>query len=203
MKSDTPLKSAAWAAAGAALLGGGMLLGFVSAVVGGKKPGRRRKEEEPAAGALRGAATLDPISARRIDELAGAVVELQARLDGLAAPAPGAANQRLNAITERLEEIEKRVDQIATEGAGPPVDQILNAVEHMVTEKIAGLDERLTDQLQAIELLRGASAQTDVLLQKLLNAVEALGSQTEKAQSVEAEPEDESPSGPPKEYPFA
>lgn len=202
MKSDSPLKSAAWAAAGAALLGGGMLLGFVSAVVGGKRPGRRREEEQPPA-ALRGAPTLDPISARRIDELAGAVVELQARLDGIAPTAPGAAGQRLNAITERLEDLEKRVDQIATEAAGPPVDQILNAVEHMVTEKIAGLDERLTDQLQAIELLRGASAQTDVLLQKLLNAVEALGSQTEKAESVEAEPEDESPSGPPKEYPFA
>lgn len=165
-----------------------MFLGFVSALVG------RKREEDAAGRASLGPGSLDPISARRIDELAGAVVEVQARLDAVAPPV--AAPPRLDAVTARLAALEKRVEQIA---GGAPVDQILAAVEHMVSDKIAGLDERLTDQLQAVELLRSASVQTDALLQKLLYAVESLGSQTEKAAAAESE----GTPGPQKEYPAA
>ena len=184
MSKTGALKSAALAAAGAALLGGGMFLGFVSAMLRRREPGA-----EPGGGSIAGPAAPEAVSARRIDGLARSVADLERRFETAASPAPAAVADQLEAVTSRVEQLERRVEQLVTGvPAIPTVDQILTAVEQMVAAKIGGLDERLTNQVHAIEMLRNASVQTDALLHKLIHAVEALADQTvEQAEFPEAE----------------
>jgi len=167
-----PLETIAWAAAGAVLLGAGMVLGLVSAAAG------RRRERHPSAAPPQ---VPDSGLNRRVDDLATAVTGLQQRLDAVAAPL-----EKIDAVTERIGQLEKRVEQMAAEPpvAGPSIEQVLTAVEQMVATKIGGLDERLTDQVHAIELLRHASTQTDSLLQRLIQAVEGLAQQTSDVSPV-------------------
>ena len=181
MSLPSPLKNAALAAAGAALVGGGMLVGFMSAMA-------RRKQLGEAAPAI---PVPDPAMTKRVDDVARSVAELQKRLDSASPPAEAVAD-RLDTVSRRVEQLEQRVQQLVSEApAVPPVDQILAAVEHMVTTRIAGLDERLTDQVHAIDLLRTASTQTDSLLQKLIQAVESLAAQTlEKGEGELPRPRD-------------
>ena len=168
MSRRGPLETAAWAAAGAALLGGGIVLGFVSALRG------RRRESEARAPAPAGATIPDLALTRRVEELAALVAGLQRHVDSASAPV-----EKLDAVTERVAQLERRVEQIVTEiPSVPSIEQVLAAVEQMVTAKIGGLDERLTDQVHAIELLRHASTQTDALLQRLIQAVENLAEQS-------------------------
>jgi type II secretory pathway component PulM len=195
MKTTGTVKGAALAAAGAVLLGGGMFLGFVSALVRRKPEGRGPLAE--VSPALSG-----PPLAERVEELAQSVADLQKRIETAAAPKPQeeAVTEKLEAVSLRVEQLERRVEQLASEAPPiPPIDQILAAVEHMVSVKISGLDDRLTDQVHAIELLRSASTQTDMLLQKLIDAVEALGGHPAGQTEVSGEGEPEAPP----DYPIA
>jgi methyl-accepting chemotaxis protein len=160
MNRSGPLETVAWAAAGAALLGGGIFLGLLSAAF-------RRPRESSAAPAP---PLPDPALTRRVEDLATAVAGLQQRLE---AAAPAA--EKIVSVSQRVDQLERRIEQMIAEApAGPSLEQVLAAVEQMVAAKIGGLDERLTDQVHAIELLRHASAQTDTLLHRLIQAVEAL-----------------------------
>src|SRR5579884_72994 len=201
MKSYSPLRSAAWAVAGATLLGGGMLLGFASALV------RRRELGEPEKAPPGGAAALDAAYLKRIDELASAVSGIQERLERVAPYATAeTTSEKIQAVTLRVEQLERRVDQLMSEMPSvPPVDHVLAAVEHMVAAKIGGLDERLTNQVQAIELLRKASSQTDALLQKLIAAVEDLSHAAERPGRLTPQPEsgEQQLPEPPESYPIA
>lgn len=58
------------------------------------------------------------------------------------------------------------------------------AVEAMVAARLGGLDERITEQVRAIELLRDSSAETDALLERLIVAVTELAEQ--RAENVAA-----------------
>jgi methyl-accepting chemotaxis protein len=178
MSRRGPLETAAWAAAGAAILGGGLFLGFMSAMLGRRREGEA--DAEPS--------NPDPILSRRVEDLATVVSGLQQRLESAAAPV-----KKLDAITERVGQLERRVEQIVSEPpAGPSVEQVLAAVEQMVAAKIGGLDERLTDQVHAIELLRHASTQTDALLHRLIQAVESLAEQSSDLSPVLQGPRAES-----------
>ena len=184
MKTAEALKTATWAVAGAALFGSGMFLGFVSALVQRGETDESAPEGGPAPAPF---PSLGGGYSKRIDELAGAVGDLRRRVDAVSPRPPGAVGDR-DSVTLRVEQLEKRVEQLAQQAPGrPQVDEILEAVEHMVAVRVAGLDERLAEQLQAIELLRNASAQTDALLQKLIQAVDALADQAaEAAEPAEA-----------------
>jgi hypothetical protein len=171
MNRRGPLETAAFAAAGAVILGGGLFLGFVSAMLG-RRPEAEREADPPS--------VPDPILTQRVEDLATLVTGLQHRVEAAAAPA-----QKLDAITQRVNQLERRVEQIVLEApAGPSVEQVLAAVEQMVAAKIGGLDERLTDQVHAIELLRHASTQTDALLHRLIQAVESLAEQSSELSPV-------------------
>ena len=174
MNRRGPLETAAFAAAGAVILGGGLFLGFVSAMLG------RRSEGEAGEAAADPPSVPDPILTQRVEDLATLVTGLQHRVEAAAAPV-----QKLDAITQRVNQLERRVEQIVLEApAGPSVEQVLAAVEQMVAAKIGGLDERLTDQVHAIELLRHASTQTDALLHRLIQAVESLAEQSSELSPV-------------------
>ncbi len=189
-------------------MGGGIFLGLVTAAL--------RRPFEPLAPGV-APPPLDPAFQRRIEELAGAVTNLQQRFDtaeqhrsaGPPEGQPQAVTERLNEVSSRIEQLERRVEQLVSETPSlPPIDQVLAAVEHMVAVKIAGLDERLTDQVHAIELLRSASSQTDALLQKLITAVEALADQTaERMEAAEQGPAGAPAAGAPavhqRDYPIA
>jgi hypothetical protein len=178
-----------------------MLLGFASALV------RRRERGEPEKAAAGGAGALDAVYLKRIDELASAVAGIQERLDRAAPyPATESTSEKIQAVSLRVEQLERRVDQLISEMPSvPPVDHVLAAVEHMVAAKIGALDERLTNQVQAIELLRKASSQTDALLQKLIAAVEDLSHAAEQPGRPTLQPEsgERQPPEPPENYPIA
>ena len=194
-----PLRSVAWVMGGAVLLGSGMVLGFISALV-------RQKRGEDAAAPASPPATASPVTDQkflsRIDDLAQAIADLQTRSEIAAPPPPQAVHDKLDAVSLRVEQLERRVEQLVNEApATPPIDQVLAAVEQMVAAKIGGLDERLSDQVHAIDLLRNASTQTDALLQKLLHAVQVLAEQTaEKMEPGQPEPP---PAAPQHDYPIA
>jgi hypothetical protein len=119
---------------------------------------------------------------KRIDALARAVDSFERRLETAAEdrhrPVESTA-RRLDALSLRVGELESRVEQLLdASAAAPRPDQVLDTVEHLVAARVDGLDQRLNDQLNAIELLRNASAQTDFLLQELISAVEALSEQS-------------------------
>ena len=168
MKVTDILKSVVWAAAGAVFVGGGMVVGHFATLVE-----QQARRDEPAPGEPpEPRVARDPDFGRRLDRLASSVASLEARVEAVAS-APD--NGRVEAITERVDQLERLVEQtIAQTPPLPPIDQVLGAVEQMISARIGGLDERLTDQVHAIELLRSASAQTDVLLQRLIQAVETL-----------------------------
>jgi len=164
---------------GATLLGGGMFVGFVSALVG-----RRQQALLPD-----GSATPDPLLPQRVEELARAVAALQSHLEKPAGevPVPPPVIEQLSAVSLRVAGLEQRIEEMAANpGALPPVDHVLAAVEQMVADKIEGIDERLSDQVRAIEELRKASTQTDSLLEKLLSAVETLTAQLPEREPGEA-----------------
>ncbi len=175
MQAAGPLKTVVWALAGTALLGGGLFLGILSALLGRRAA---RLEEEPSPLLPPGW----PDQGRRVEELAKAVADLQSRLGP---DLPPAVEERLETVKVRVDQLEGRLEQVVREGAVlPPMEQVLAAVERMVAVRIGGLDERLTDQVNAIELLRKASAQTDALLQKLIQAVESLAEQSAESEPV-------------------
>jgi hypothetical protein len=175
MKASDIAKGVAWAAAGAAFMGGGVLLGRLSSLL---VPPAKREREEPAGAALPSEPIANAEMRRRLDHLAAAITELQARVEE---PRQAAARpDQIDLISRRVDQLEQRVEQMIAEApVVPPVDQVLAAVEQMITARIGGLDERLTDQVHAIELLRSASSQTDALLQRLIHAVEALAAPAE------------------------
>jgi hypothetical protein len=168
MKVTDVIKSVVWAVAGAVFVGGGMVVGRFATLVE-----QQARADDPAAGKPpEPRVARDPDFGRRLDRLASSVASLEARVEAVTS-APG--NGQVEAITERVDQLERLVEQtIAQTPPLPPIDQVLGAVEQMVSARIGGLDERLTDQVHAIELLRSASAQTDVLLHRLIQAVEGL-----------------------------
>jgi uncharacterized protein YPO0396 len=190
MKTSGPLAGAAWAVAGAAILGGGVAIGFASAIVqrreGAVKPTAPPEAEIP--------------HQNRLEALARAVAALEKRLETVSAQrSEEPLAERLDAVSTRVAQLEARVEEaIAESAAVPRLDQVLGAVEQMVAAKIDGLDQRLTDQVQAIDHLRSASSQTDALLHRLISAVEALS-----VQHKIAGPEGENPDAPPRTYPIA
>jgi hypothetical protein len=157
-----------------------MFLGFVSALVRRKQSDETGVAPAPSVAMPAPMATPDPVYLRRVEELASAIADLQKRVDlgpaSAAVPPSEKMGERLEAVNVRIERLEERVEQLASET--PPTDHVLAAVEHMIADRIGGLDQRLTDQVRQIELLHRASNQTDMLLQKLIDAVECLAEQS-------------------------
>ncbi len=81
----------------------------------------------------------------------------------------------LSAVHQRIERLEKRVVQCEADRAPGTIEETARAAaENVVGAKIAGLDDRLTEQVRAIEKLQKASEKTDALLERLMDVLQAV-----------------------------
>jgi chromosome segregation ATPase len=120
------------------------------------------------AGIAAGALTVSRREGSKTDagtgELKNAINNLENRLT---------AQESANA--NRLSQIEARLDEHASKLAEvPTTSQIVGAMEQLLAKTMASLDERLTAQAQSIEVLKTTVAQTDGLLERVLESLDSL-----------------------------
>ena len=87
-----------------------------------------------------------------------------------AAALDAALAARLAKIEERLNQHEARLAEI------PSTQQIVAAMEQLISKMVNSLDERFKSQAQSIEVLKGTVTQTDGLLERVLESLESLQS---------------------------
>jgi len=91
-----------------------------------------------------------------------------------------------SATSERFSQIEMRLDEHAAKLAEvPSTAQIVAAMETLLSRTMATLDDRLTTQAESIEVLRTTVAQTDSVLERVLESLDSLQTYTEPPQPVE------------------
>ena len=79
------------------------------------------------------------------------------------------------AVEERLSRLETVLREYTTKpGEAPTTSQIAAAMEQLLAKTVASLDERLTDQSHAIQVLKTTFSQTDTLLESVLESLDAL-----------------------------
>jgi chromosome segregation ATPase len=84
-----------------------------------------------------------------------------------------AAQESANA--NRFSQIEARLDEHASKLAEVPTTaQIVGAMEELLAKTMASLDDRLKTQAQSIEVLKTTVAQTDGLLERVLESLDSL-----------------------------
>jgi chromosome segregation ATPase len=92
-----------------------------------------------------------------------------------------AANQAEAA--ERFQRVDARLDEQATKLAEiPSTAQIVSAMEQILARSMASLDERLANQAHSIEVLRSTVAQTDTLLERVLESIDSLQTYPESSE---------------------
>jgi uncharacterized coiled-coil protein SlyX len=90
------------------------------------------------------------------------------------------------ADAERFAQIEVRLDEQAAKlNDVPSTAQIVAAMEQLLTRTMASLDERLTTQADSIEVLKSTVAQTDSLLERVLESLDSLQSLTDTVDLAE------------------
>jgi len=110
--------------------------------------------------------SLKPKENRRIAELKRSVDELGARVSEQAQQ----QGARLERVEARLDEHEARLNDV------PSTAQIVTAMEDLLSKTMGCLDERLSAQAQSIDVLKTTVSQTDELLERVLNSIDALRS---------------------------
>jgi len=102
--------------------------------------------------------------ARQIAALKVSLADIQARL----AATEVERDERLRAVETRLEEHETRLNAV------PSTGQIVAAMEELLSKTMLPLNQRLSAQADSIELLKTTVAQTDGLLERVLESLDAL-----------------------------
>jgi hypothetical protein len=88
----------------------------------------------------------------------------------------------------RFSQVETRLDEHAARLADvPSTAQIVAAMEQLLAKTMSTLDERLTSQAHSIEVLQTTVAQTDGLLERVLESLDSLQTYTEPPQ-IENDP---------------
>jgi uncharacterized coiled-coil protein SlyX len=110
-----------------------------------------------------------------IQELKSALANLEVRI----------AKQE-TASTSRLAQIEVRLDEHAAKLSDvPSTSQIVSAMEQLLSKTMSSLDERLTSQARSIDTLRTTVAQTDSLLERVLESLDSMQSFADPAEFAE------------------
>lgn len=126
-----------------------------------------------AAGALtggprrgRGQGGADPAT---VDALKKSLGELEARV---------AAHE--NATATHFEQVDQQLQDHATRLAdAPSTSQIIAAMEQLLSKTMGSLDERLSTQARSIEVLKTTVSQTDSLLERVLESLDSLQTESE------------------------
>jgi uncharacterized coiled-coil protein SlyX len=88
--------------------------------------------------------------------------------------------------TGRFAQIEVRLEEHAAKLADvPSTSQIVSAMEQLLTKTMASLDERLTGQARSIDTLKTTVAQTDSLLERVLESLDSLQTYTDSPELAE------------------
>lgn len=91
-----------------------------------------------------------------------------------------------SATEERLSRVESVVETHTSRLADvPSTSQIVAAMEQLLAKTMTSLDDRLTNQAHAIELLKTTVSQTDGLLERVLESLDTLQSTVGGADSEE------------------
>ena len=107
-----------------------------------------------------------------VDELKQSLANLESRL---------ATENTANA--ERFIKVEARLEEHAAKLAEvPSTAQIVAAMEQLLSKTMTSLDERLTTQAHSIEVLKTTVSQTDSLLERVLESLDALQTYTDPAE---------------------
>jgi chromosome segregation ATPase len=127
-----------------------------------------------AAGALTGirrprAAGMDPAA---VQELKNSLADLETRMAGR----DSATDKRFTQIETKLEEHSTKLSEI------PSTAQIVAAMEQLLAKTMTSLDDRLTTQAHAIEVLKTTVSQTDSLLERVLESLDSLQTYTDPAE---------------------
>ncbi len=131
------------------------LVGMAAGAIAGGRRGRAPKQE--------------------IGELKATLAELESRLR---------AHERDTGI--RFDQLEATVDQHESRLAEiPSTQQIVGAMEQLLAKTMTSLDERLAAQSHSIDVLKTTVSQTDDLLERVLESIDAL----QPAQDAAIKPE--------------
>jgi chromosome segregation ATPase len=137
---------------------------FVAGVLAaGWLAGRRKEEFAPATAAPM------PAPARAPESWNRAISDLDRRLTAQEA-----------ATAQRFAAVEAKIDEQATRLAElPSTQQIVGAMEQLISKTMGSLDDRLTNQAHSIEVLKTTVSQTDGLLERVLESLDSLQTYTE------------------------
>jgi uncharacterized coiled-coil protein SlyX len=124
----------------------------------------RRKERTPAAPPASATPPLATGEAAGVAELRKALAELEMRLAGQ----ESLSAQRFGKLEARIEETTAKLSEV------PSTQQIVGAMEQLLSKTMSSLDDRLTTQAQSIEVLKTTVSQTDSLLERVLESLDSL-----------------------------
>ena len=86
-----------------------------------------------------------------------------------------------SASEARFARIEAKLEDHATRLADvPSTSQIVTAMEQILARTMSSLDDRLNSQARSIDTLKTTVAQTDSLLERVLESLDSLQSYTER-----------------------
>jgi len=109
------------------------------------------------------------------EELKRAMAQLEARLEARDA----ATESRLSRVESTMEAHTAKLADV------PSTSQIVAAMEQLLSRTMSSLDDRLTNQANAIEVLKSTVSQTDGLLERVLESLDALHTTVESTESTE------------------
>ena len=104
------------------------------------------------------------IPTKEIGDIKDSLAEIEARI---------ATHERESGV--RFEQLETRVSQSETGLAEiPSTEQIVGAMERLLAKTMTSLDERLAAQSHSIDVLKTTVSQTDDLLERVIESIDAL-----------------------------
>ncbi len=101
-------------------------------------------------------------------ELKSALAELEARIEGRLAAQEAAQTARFSSLEAKLKDHDARLADV------PSTTQIVTAMEQILARTMSSLDERLNSQARSIDTLKTTVAQTDGLLERVLESLDSL-----------------------------
>jgi hypothetical protein len=115
----------------------------------------------------------------RIDTLTARLAEFQPRMEAIAAELAGKSAARIDGLSARLEAVEAgqcKVTELeqkvhAHEQRLNATTQVVIGIEQMLTARIAEFDERLEAQARSLQAMNSSIAQSDELIERVLDLV--------------------------------